>query len=297
MRKFLNSGTGICFLLIATGCMKPIARFEMSADKKEAPATVTFKNESENADSFQWKFGDGAESTEQDAIHKYNHSGTYEVSLTAMKGEKSNTLVKPLIIDPSPICMIEIITEYGTMVAELYDATPQHRDNFLKLAEEGFYDGLLFHRVIDGFMIQGGDPDSRNAQPGAPLGSGSPGYMVPAEFVDSLIHIKGAIAAARTGDNVNPEKKSSGSQFYIVQGSPVDENMLKGLERRKGITYTEKQKELYAELGGTPFLDRDYTVFGRVIKGLEVIDKIAQVEKDARDRPKKDVKMTIKVIR
>jgi peptidyl-prolyl cis-trans isomerase B (cyclophilin B) len=129
------------------------------------------------------------------------------------------------------------------------------------------------------------------------LGSGGPGYQVPAEFVDSLVHIKGAIAAARTGDNVNPERKSSGSQFYIVEGSPVDNSALSMNEKRKGFTYTEAQRAAYLEKGGTPFLDRDYTVFGHIISGFDVLDKISKVEKDARDRPKTDVKMTIKVIR
>ncbi len=193
-------------------------------------------------------------------------------------------------------CMVEITTPFGVMVAELYDATPKHRDNFVKLVEEGFYDGLLFHRVIDGFMIQGGDPNSKTAANGVPLGTGGPGYTVPAEFVDSLIHIKGAIAAARLGDGANPEKASSGSQFYIVQGAPVPESTLTMLERRKGMLYTDEQRQAYMEIGGTPFLDRDYTVFGRVISGLEVIDKIAQVQKDARDRPVENVTMTIKVI-
>ena len=183
------------------------------------------------------------------------------------------------------------------MTAELSDATPQHRDNFLKLAEEGFYNGTLFHRVIDGFMIQGGDPNSKTAAAGAPLGSGGPSYQVPAEFVDSLVHIKGAIAAARTGDNVNPEKKSSGSQFYIVQGSPVDDATLDMIEKRKGFTYTPEQRAAYKEHGGTPFLDRDYTVYGKVISGFDVLDKIAKVPKDARDRPKENVPMTVKVIR
>jgi peptidyl-prolyl cis-trans isomerase B (cyclophilin B) len=206
-------------------------------------------------------------------------------------------MTQSIIIDPPAKCLIEITTSYGVMMAELYDATPQHRDNFLKLAEEGYFNDLLFHRVIDGFMIQGGDPNSRNAAAGVALGSGGPGYQVPGEFVDSLVHIRGAIAAARTGDGVNPERKSSGSQFYIVQGSPVDDSMLDMLEKRKGTKYTPEQRAAYLEHGGTPFLDRDYTVFGRVISGFEVIDQIARVPKDARDRPKADVKMTIKVIR
>jgi peptidyl-prolyl cis-trans isomerase B (cyclophilin B) len=206
-------------------------------------------------------------------------------------------MTQSIQIETPAKCLIEITTDYGVMTAELYDATPQHRDNFLKLAEEGFYNGTLFHRVIDGFMIQGGDPTSKGAAPGTPLGSGGPGYQVPAEFVDSLLHYKGAIAAARTGDNVNPEKKSSGSQFYIVQGTPLDANALAQWERRKGITYTEEQKKKYMEMGGTPSLDHEYTVFGHLISGFDVLDKIAKADKDARDRPKTDIKMTIKVIR
>lgn len=288
----------ICMSVLLTySCMKPLARFSMSADHSEAPAIITFINESTGADSYLWDFGDGTQSMDMTTQHQYPNSGKYVVSLTAKKANQSNTMTKPLTVDAPPICLIEITTDYGVMVAELYDATPKHRDNFIKLAEEGFYNGLLFHRVIDGFMIQGGDPGSKAAAPGTPMGSGGPGHQVPAEFVDSLVHIKGAIAAARTGDNVNPEKKSSGSQFYIVHGGPVDKTMLESLSKRKGVPYTEDQIKAYMELGGTPFLDRDYTVFGRVISGFEVIDAIAKVPKDARDRPKQDVKMSIKVIR
>lgn len=278
-------------------CATPVARFSMSAEHSEAPATIHFTNQSTGADSYLWAFGDGTQSTDTTPSHQYAHSGKYVVSLTAKKSTKSNTTSKTLTVDAPPKCLIEITTEYGVMLAELYDATPKHRDNFTKLAEEGYYNNLLFHRVIDGFMIQGGDPNSKNAAAGIPLGSGGPGHQVPAEFVDSLVHIKGAIAAARTGDNMNPEKKSSGSQFYIVDGSPVDDHMLDSNEKRKGFTYSQEQRAAYRELGGTPFLDRDYTVFGRVISGLEVIDAIAKVQKDARDRPVKDVKMTIKVIK
>ena len=192
-------------------------------------------------------------------------------------------------------CLVEIETDFGTMTAELYNSTPKHRDNFIKLAEEGYYNDLLFHRVINGFMIQGGDPNSRNAPAGQMLGSGGPNYQIPAEFVDTLAHVKGALAAARTN---NPEKKSSGSQFYIVQGGgPVNEQMLNQIEASKGFHYTPEQREQYQSLGGTPFLDRDYTVFGRVIKGLEVIDKIAATQTSAGDRPVKDVKMKMRVIK
>jgi len=188
---------------------------------------------------------------------------------------------------------VVIETEYGNMTAVLYDETPQHRDNFVKLANEGFYDDLLFHRIIKGFMIQGGDPDSKGAAPGQRLGMGGPGYTVPAEFVDQHIHLKGALSAARTGGPSNPEKKSSGSQFYIVQGNPVQEDMLNGSFASKN--YTDEQKQAYQEVGGTPQLDRDYTVFGMVIEGLDVIDKIAAVQTAPGDRPVEDVKMKIRV--
>ncbi|MCB0706928.1 MAG: peptidylprolyl isomerase [Saprospiraceae bacterium] len=193
------------------------------------------------------------------------------------------------------IALIE--TEYGNMKVELSDLTPQHRDNFVKLVEEGFYDDLLFHRVISGFMIQGGDPDSREANAQQPLGGGGPGYTVPAEIVPELIHVKGALCAARQGDAVNPAKASSGSQFYLVQGQAVDAAMLDGLERQKSMKYTEAQREAYANTPGTPFLDQEYTVFGMVIEGLDVIDKIAAVQTAAANRPVQPVRMKIRMIK
>jgi cyclophilin family peptidyl-prolyl cis-trans isomerase len=160
-----------------------------------------------------------------------------------------------------------IHTEFGDMKGILYNETPKHRDNFVKLAKSGFYDGLLFHRVIMGFMIQGGDPTSKTAKAGQRLGGGDPGYTIPAEFNPALKHKRGALAAARTSDDVNPTKASSGSQFYIVQ--------------------PEK---------GTHFLDMNYTVFGEITDGFDVIDKIASAPKDAGDRPLKDIKMTVKIV-
>lgn len=287
----------LCLAPALVFSQKPVARFVVLEGDHEAPATLVFDNQSENADTFVWNFGDGNQSTDLEPAHSYARSGKYEVTLTATKGKRTHTMTQTVSIDPPTRCLVEITTNYGVMVAELYDATPKHRDNFLKLAEEGFYNDLLFHRVIDGFMIQGGDPNSRGAAAGIPLGMGGPGYQVDAEFVDTLVHLRGAIAAARTGDNVNPEKKSSGSQFYIVHGSPVDDATLDMIERRKGVTYTPELRKAYLEEGGTPFLDHDYTVFGRVISGLDVIDLIARSEKDGRDRPKTDVKMTVRVIR
>lgn len=192
--------------------------------------------------------------------------------------------------------MVLISTNYGDMKAILYNETPLHRDNFIKLVKEGYYDGTLFHRVIDGFMIQGGDPNSKTAKPNQQLGQGGPGYTIPAEFKQELIHKKGALAAARMGDNVNPQKASSGSQFYIAQGKRYTTDELNMLQARMGKQFNQTQKDAYVNEGGVPFLDYEYTVFGQVIEGLEVIDKIAKVQKDRFDRPVEDVKMTISIV-
>jgi peptidyl-prolyl cis-trans isomerase B (cyclophilin B) len=191
---------------------------------------------------------------------------------------------------------VKIETTYGDIVVKLYNETPKHRDNFLKLVKEGTYDGVLFHRVIQNFMIQGGDPNSRNAKKGEMLGNGELGYTLPAEFVPSLYHKKGALAAARQADQVNPEKRSSSCQFYIVQGEKWDAEKLKRVETSMGKSFTKEQAEVYATLGGTPFLDGDYTVFGEVVEGLEVVDKIAAVACGPMNRPLEDVKMKMTII-
>ncbi len=244
--------------------------------------------------------------------------------------------------------IVLIKTDYGNIKIKLYDETPRHRDNFIKLTEEGFYNGLLFHRVINKFMIQGGDPQSKDAKPGEQLGNGGPGYKIPAEIhFPELFHKRGVIAAAREGDRVNPEKMSSGSQFYIVQGKKfTDEELDKAVMRvnnmRKQQIYfklmsqykdsliamqqaqkfdefyamqkkirdlTEQElnknlfslpdsiREVYKTIGGTPHLDSNYTVFGEVIEGMDVVDSIAAVQTDKYDRPLKDIKMTVEVIK
>lgn len=188
----------------------------------------------------------------------------------------------------------EIETDYGSMKILLYDSTPKHKENFIKLVKEGFYNDLLFHRVINGFMIQGGDPDSKGAPQNVALGQGGPGYMIDEEI--GALHIKGALAAARTPDAINPERKSSGSQFYIVQGSVQTDQTLDNWERQKGVKYSPEQRQLYKELGGTPQLDNDYTVFGEVVEGLDVIDKIAAAATAPGDRPVQDIKMRIRIL-
>jgi len=243
--------------------------------------------------------------------------------------------------------LVTIKTSMGEMKAILYDETPKHKENFLKLVNDGFYDSLIFHRVINSFMIQGGDPGSKNAAPSQSLGSGGPGYTIPAEFVTSLFHEKGALSAARQGDQVNPERASSGSQFYVVQGTVTPRAQLEGTDQGKiiaafrecmqtlpesdlakeyqavmtenpgdnaaieakvnstldrlteltGRTFkmAEDRIEKYSTVGGTPFLDDQYTVFGKVISGLDIIDNIAMVQTAPGDRPVEDVRMFISV--
>lgn len=240
-----------------------------------------------------------------------------------------------------------IETDFGPMKIKLYNETPLHRDNFIKLTKDGFYDGLLFHRVINGFMIQGGDPDSKNAAPGQQLGGGDLGYTIPAEISPKFFHRRGVIAAARQGDNVNPEKRSSSSQFYILQGKifrpgELDTLAMKLEEARKRnmlqaklkaaepelnklgaegkqeqlmakfnalkaevdsaaaklppIKFSEEQRKAYTTVGGYPSLDNNYTIFGEVTEGLEVLDKIAAQPVDQNDRPQKDIKFKISMI-
>lgn len=238
---------------------------------------------------------------------------------------------------------VRITTSMGEIVVRLYDETPQHRDNFLKLASEGYYEGTLFHRVIKDFMIQGGDPESKGAPGGKMLGSGGPGYTLPAEIdATRFIHKRGALSAARLGDEVNPQKESSGSQFYIVWGKTYRAAELRQIEKQRemqqvqqcfqalaaerradimnlrrtrdqaglmelqeqladmarrqckengGCRFTEEQAEIYTTLGGTPFLDGDYTVFGEVEMGLDVVEQIQNTPTQRGDRPKEDVRI------
>jgi len=190
---------------------------------------------------------------------------------------------------------IKISTNKGTVIIKLYNETPLHRDNFIKVAKTGLYNGVLFHRVIKEFMIQGGDPDSKNATPEASLGNGGLNYTVPAEFRDSLFHKKGVLAAAR--DN-NPEKASSSTQFYIVQGKVWNDSTLNLTEeKRLKHKIPEWQRQVYKTIGGSPHLDRNYTVYGEVVKGLEMVDAIASEPTGKADRPLTDIKMQVTVLK
>ncbi|HEX2605769.1 MAG TPA: peptidylprolyl isomerase [Flavisolibacter sp.] len=191
---------------------------------------------------------------------------------------------------------IELVTTEGVIVLRLSDSTPLHRDNFLRLVKSHYFDSVLFHRVIKGFMIQSGDPESKRALAGQPLGNGGPGYTIPAEFRASLFHKKGVLAAAREGDQQNPEKKSSASQFYIVQGRTFTDPQLDSVERVRlqGRKIPPEHRAVYKTTGGTPQLDQNYTVFGEVVKGLEVVDRIAGTptsKGEDRDRPLQDIRI------
>lgn len=195
--------------------------------------------------------------------------------------------------------IVRMETTAGTIVLKLYNETPQHRDNFLKLVDEQFYDSLLFHRVIQDFMIQGGDMTSRHAQPGDTLGDGDLPYTVPAEFriEQGIYHKRGVLAAARENDDVNPQKASSATQFYIVWGHTFTDQGLEQVQERidqmtGGTTQlTDAMKQTYRTIGGTPHLDGSYTVFGEVISGLEVVDSIQRTRTDANDRPLTDIRI------
>ncbi|HTH82236.1 MAG TPA: peptidylprolyl isomerase [Mucilaginibacter sp.] len=194
---------------------------------------------------------------------------------------------------------VRISTAYGECIIRLYNETPKHRDNFIRLTKKGFYNGTLFHRVIQNFMIQGGDPDSKDTsknKTGLELGNGDVGYTVPAEFRDSIFHKRGVLAAARDD---NPTKASSGCQFYIVEGKRFTDDELDKLiqGRLKGRQIPQSQREIYKTVGGVPHLDQSYTVYGEVVSGLDMVDRIAAVKKDKRDRPLQDVPMTVSLLK
>ncbi|KGE14825.1 peptidylprolyl isomerase [Sphingobacterium deserti] len=205
-------------------------------------------------------------------------------------------LVGGVVFAKTPVFHYVVIkTDKGTCLLKLYNETPKHRDNFVKLVDSGYYDSLLFHRVIHNFMVQGGDPDSRYAAEKQALGNGGPDYTIPAEMQEGLIHKKGTIGAARDD---NPAKQSSGSQFYFVQGRVFSNAALDSLEqfRLKGKKLSDAQRKAYTTVGGTPHLDGNYTVFGELMNGVETIDNIAAVKTDEKDRPIRDLRMSMKLL-
>jgi cyclophilin family peptidyl-prolyl cis-trans isomerase len=223
---------------------------------------------------------------------------TAQVKKTPVKKKPVTTVrtnTKRATAPKIPGIRIKLTTDSGIIIMRLYDSTPLHRDNFVKLVNDHFFDSLLFHRVIKDFMIQGGDPLSKNAQPGEMLGMGGAEMArIPAEFRQTLFHKKGVLAAARDG---NPEKASSACQFYIVQGKKYTDAELNNLEMQLGRKFTVAERMAYKTIGGTPFLDMNYTVFGIIEKGLDVVDKIASVPTQPGDRPVGDVRMKMELVK
>lgn len=215
---------------------------------------------------------------------------------SAKRGTTKKTVIKKAVVAPTVTktgVRVKITTDMGDIVIRLYDKTPKHKDNFIKLVKEHFYDSLLFHRVINTFMIQGGDPKSKNAAPGIMLGDGDVGYTIPAEFDSALYHKRGALCAARTD---NPEKASSGCQFYIVQGKTYNDGELDMISRMNNAYFSSAKRMTYKMVGGTPKLDNRYTVFGEVESGMDVVDKIAMAPRDQRDRPLTDIRMKMELL-
>jgi peptidyl-prolyl cis-trans isomerase B (cyclophilin B) len=226
---------------------------------------------------------------------KKTTSATKPVLAKKITPIKKTVALKPAPVVKDNLIRIKLVTDSGVMILKLYDSTPLHRDNFVKLVKEGFFDSLLFHRVISQFMIQGGDPNSKYADSASMLGNGGGNLSrIPAEFKPSLYHKKGVLAAARDG---NPEKASSACQFYIVEGMVYTDEQLNMIEQQKGIKYTLQQRTQYKTVGGTPQLDQEYTVFGEVEKGIDVIKKISNVKKNNFDRPFGNIRMKMELLK
>lgn len=292
MRHILYIIVLSCFIM---SCSRPdatfVAQYTNGASESDE---MKFINRSQNCTAYTWYFADGTMSNEENPTHKFNVFGNVMIVLEGRNGQRIDRDTQFYTITEPERKKVKIETPYGEMIAELYNSTPQHRDNFLKLASESYYDGLLFHRTMNNFMIQGGDPDSRGAGPDKMLGLGDPGYTIPPEIRE--FHFRGALAGARQPDHVNPNRVSSGSQFYIVDGKQYSPVELMNIGSQYGIVYPKDVVEEYGKAGGTPFLDNQYTVFGRVIEGLSVIDSISEVKTNGANRPIEDVGMKVSVI-
>jgi cyclophilin family peptidyl-prolyl cis-trans isomerase len=284
----------MCILttILLSSCAKPVVDFVTKGEGVQVPAKVRFENTTLSAERFEWDFGDGHSSNEVSPSHRYITSGKYTVSLTAYKKGKKQTTKKQVSLSSPENCLVELSTSLGDITLLLYDATPRHREHFLDMAQKGIIDSTLFHRVINGFMIQGGDLATKpklDAETRKRDLLFSQAKLYP-ELVDTLIHEKGALAAARMPDNINPQKLSSPTQFYIVHGTTLNESMI----NKNAGTNTALSKELiqrYLKNGGSPQLDGEYTIFGKVIYGIEVVDKIANTPTNQDDKPIKDIKI------
>lgn len=283
--KYLISLFLGCILLIQ--CAKPLADFASeTAEDYNVPARIILKNKSQNASEYRWTLNGEDISSSADLDYYITESGRYQLELTASNGSKEAHIAKEIFVSPSENCTFIMHTSEGDMVFALREETIGHLTNFVHLIESGFYKGLLFHRVIDGFMIQGGDNKTRTG--GKRYDEPDP---IPHEIDVSMPHFRGALAAARMPDDINPDKNSSGSQFYIVDGREYTEEKILKVQANKISDYSKDEISTYVAKGGSPQLDGEYTVFGYMISGFEVLDKIASVPTDKYDKPVDGVKI------
>ncbi len=271
-----------------SACSKPIADFTLIDVQKEnqLPLRLQANNTSSNASAYVWKVNGREISTDDNLDYQCYDSGRYVIELEAKEGDKYSTKKDEIVIEASETCLLLMRTTEGNMVFSLLEETPRHLHNMEKLIASKYYEGLLFHRIIDDFMIQGGDNKTRSSgrrhtEP----------ETIDHEIKTEFPHYRGALAAARMPDDINPNKASSGSQFYIVDGRSYDIDKIRKAEKEKYFDYTDEQRQTYVSKGGAPQLDGEYTVFGYMVAGFEVLDKIAQVETDKYDRPIDDVKI------
>ena len=267
-------------------CKTPIVTFTQSDHQVsyEIPARIHFTNQSENITSQVWKINGNPVSIDKNLQYTFFESGRHTIELEARSGSQIIQKQQEVIIKPSVYCQVLIKTSVGDMVLQLDENTPVHLSHFVSLVDEGYYDGIYFHRVIDDFMIQGGDNKSRHG--GKKREDPS---SIPNEISRDRLHYKGALAAARLPDDINPEKRSSGSQFYIVDGQSFTQEKFEKTIANLAMDYSDEQIMKYVEIGGAPQLDGEYTVFGRLIYGFDVLDKIAEAATDNLDKPIEDI--------
>ena len=274
--------------MLLSACSKPIADFALKDVQKEnqLPLLLQADNTSKNASSYIWKLNGREVSTSDHLNHQVYDSGRYVIELEAIEEGKSHIQQEEIIVYPSETCLLLMRTSHGDLIFELLEETPLHLHNMEKLIESKYYNGLLFHRIIDDFMIQAGDNKTRSS--GRRYDDPEP---IQHEIITDYPHYKGALAAARMPDDINPERASSGSQFYIVDGRSYDLERMQKVQKEKYFDYTEEQLLTYVDKGGAPQLDGEYTVFGYMKQGFDVLDKIARVSTDKYDRPIDEVKI------
>lgn len=271
-------------VLFLSSCSKTTADFIIRPSNNTVPLYLNASNKSGETDSLKWYVNGLPVSKDLDLGHQFIRSGRHTIELKVYKKGKVSTKSKEIILQAPITCYILMRTNFGDMVFSLNEQTPIHRDNFIELIESSYYDNIRFHRVIDGFMIQAGDQKTRT-----PFKHVNHKEVIQQEIIPALIHKRGALAAARMPDDINPDKNSSGSQFYIVDGKKLTEKEIEKYESSKLQDYTKVQKVEYLEFGGSPQLDGEYTVFGQLLHGFNTLEKISQVKTNRKDYPETEV--------